>query len=137
MKIQSIYSRLPAALWAALLLGLLSSSITLAQETATAPSQDAAEAVVDAETEEEAETPPPTGLHRPMNGKNLKTFEKDLARVKSEVTEVEFTTLMNAIGYLRVYDLAAAGDKEKVYQHLDGKTATEIMKMVKWRTGQN
>ena len=100
-----------------------------AQEASSEESAASAE-----EAAAEAEAPEPVGLHRPMDGTNLETFERDLEIVKGEITEVEFGTLMNAIGYLRVYDLSANGDKEKVYQNLDGKTPVQIMNMVRWRT---
>ena len=86
---------------------------------------------------EEAETPPATGLNRIMDGTNLETFESSLAVVKSEISEKEFKTLMNALGYLRVYDISAKRNKEKVYQNLDGKTPAEIMGSVRWRTGND
>ncbi len=132
MKTPSISSHLLVAIWATLLLSLSSSGFAVAQDAAGDEAQDIA-----SEATEEVVDVPATGLNRPMNGKNLQTFEKDLEIVKGEITEPEFRTLMNAIGYLRVYDLAARGDKEKVYQNLDGKTPKEIMKKVKWRTGDN
>jgi hypothetical protein len=107
--------------WLALLLCLPFSTLTFAEESQSPDS-------------EETESVPPTGLNRPMDGTNTKTFEDSLAIVKEEISEVEYTTLMNAIGYLRVYDISARGDREKVYQNLDGKTPQQIMDMVQWRT---
>jgi len=107
--------------WLALLLCLSFTTVTFAEESQSPDSED-------------TESAPPTGLNRPMDGTNLKTFEDDLAIVKDEISEMEYATLMNAIGYLRVYDLSARGDREKVYQNLDGKTPAQIMDMVQWRT---
>jgi hypothetical protein len=72
------------------------------------------------------------GMEIPLDGSSLEAFEASLARVKAHTSEANYTTLVNAIEYLMVYDLAAKRDKTKLASHLDGLTPYQVIERVAW-----
>jgi hypothetical protein len=70
------------------------------------------------------------GMEIPLDGSSLEAFETSLARVKAHTSEANYTTLVNAIEYLMVYDLAAKRDRTAL--RLDGLTPT-VLERVAWR----
>jgi hypothetical protein len=70
------------------------------------------------------------GMDIPLDGSSLEAFEKSMARVKAHTKPASYTTLVNAIDYLVVYDLAAKRDKAKVVSHIDGLTGHEVIQRV-------
>lgn len=77
-----------------------------------------------------------SGMRLPFDGSSTEAFERSMESIRAETTEVEFTTVQNAIDYLLVYDLAARRNPEMLYKRLDGKTPAEMLKMVNWQTGK-
>ena len=73
------------------------------------------------------------GMFIPLDGGSIKKFEKSLSEANEEMTDEEITTVQNALEYLLIYDLSARRDKKQLYKNLDGKTAADILSMVKWR----
>jgi hypothetical protein len=73
------------------------------------------------------------GMDIPLDGSSIEAFDKSLARVKAHASPKSYTTLVNAIDYLMVYDLAAKGDKAKLVSNLDGLTGHEVIDRVAWR----
>jgi hypothetical protein len=73
------------------------------------------------------------GMDIPLDGTSLEAFDKSLARVKAHTTPESYTTLVNAIDYLLVYDLATKGDKATLVTHLDGMTGKQVVDQVQWR----
>jgi hypothetical protein len=70
------------------------------------------------------------GMDIPLDGSSLEAFEKSMARVKAYSKPASYTTLVNAIDYLVVYDLAAKRDRAKVVAHIDGLTGREVIETV-------
>lgn len=118
-------------------LALLAPAATLwAEETDAAESAaETAEPEAQPKDETEAEAAPAgsPGMSLPFDGKSTEAFEKSLAKIEAETTAAEYTTVQNALDYLLVYDLAARGDRDVLYQRLDGKTPNDVLDMVKWR----
>ena len=73
------------------------------------------------------------GMDIPLDGSSLEAFDKSMARVKTYSSPADYTTLVNAIDYLMVYDLAAKRDKTTLVSHLDGLTGHEVIQQVPWR----
>jgi hypothetical protein len=73
------------------------------------------------------------GMDIPLDGSSLEAFETSLARVQAHTTPANYTTLVNAIEYLLVYDLAIKRDRAKLAARLDGKTPYEVLQRVGWR----
>lgn len=73
------------------------------------------------------------GMDIPLDGSSLEAFEKSLARVQAHTSASSYTTLINAIDYLLVYDLSANRDKAKLAANLDGLTGREVVDRVSWR----
>jgi len=73
------------------------------------------------------------GMEIPLDGSNLEAFETSLARVKAHTSPENYTTLVNSIEYLLVYDLAAKRDRAKLASHLDGLTSYQVLEKVGWR----
>ena len=69
----------------------------------------------------------------PMDGSSEEAFEASLARVEAHASPEQYTTLVNAIDYLLLYDLAAERNKQKLINRLDGLTAGEVIDKVAWR----
>jgi hypothetical protein len=73
------------------------------------------------------------GMEIPLDGSSLEAFDTSLARVKAHTSAKNYTTLVNAIEYLLVYDLAAKRDRAKLASHLDGLTSYQVLERVGWR----
>jgi hypothetical protein len=73
------------------------------------------------------------GMEITLDGSSLEAFETSLARVQAHTSEANYTTLVNAIEYLLVYDLASQRDRAKLAARLDGKTAYQVLEKVGWR----
>lgn len=73
------------------------------------------------------------GMEIPLDGSDLEAFDTSLARVKAHTSPENYTTLVNAIEYLLVYDLAAKRDRAKLASHLDGLTSYQVLEKVGWR----
>jgi len=73
------------------------------------------------------------GLDIPLDGSSLEAFDKSLARVKAYTSPSSYTTLVNAIDYLLVYDLSANRDRARLAANLDGLTGKEIISQVRWQ----
>lgn len=76
------------------------------------------------------------GMHLAFDGSSTQAFEKSMADIQSQTTDAEFVTVQHAINYLLLYDLAARGNPEALYQRLDGKTPADMLKTVNWQTGK-
>jgi hypothetical protein len=73
------------------------------------------------------------GLERAMDGSSLEAFERSLELVKITGSVGEYTSLLDAIQYLLIYDLGAKRDRAKLAARLDGVTGHDILAKVKWR----
>lgn len=73
------------------------------------------------------------GMTIPVDGSSPEAFDKSLAQIKAYVPESTYTTLLDAIDYLLLYDLSAKRDKEKLIANLDGLTGYEILQKINWR----
>jgi hypothetical protein len=122
MKRTSIHKLAPLAL--AAMLSLLLSACATATGTQPATEEPAAQAVEPWDGD---------GMDIPLDGSSVEAFDKSLARVKEYASPKDYTTLVNAIDYLMVYDLAAKRDKAKLVSHLDGLTGHEVIDRVAWR----
>ena len=72
------------------------------------------------------------GMKIPVDGTSLDAFEQSLATIKTKTTSAEYTTLVNAIDYLMVYNIAAKRDRTKLAALLNGKTGEQIVGLVEW-----
>lgn len=124
MKSKTI-CRLPLVILAAFAL-ILSACATA---SSTQPSAEA----TPAPTAEPIEPWDGDGMEIPLDGTSLEAFDKSLARVKAHTSPEAYTTLVNAIDYLLVYNLASKGDKATLATHLDGMTGRQVVDQVKWR----
>jgi hypothetical protein len=77
------------------------------------------------------------GMEIPLDGGSLEAFENSLARVKAHTSPENYTTLVNAIDYLMVYDLTAKRDRAKLASNLDGLTPNEVIAKVIWRNNSS
>jgi hypothetical protein len=126
MKSHNMHKLIPLAF--IVLLTLLLSACVTASGT-----QTAAEEPVAAAPEESVEPWDGDGMDIPLDGSSVEAFDKSLARVKVYASPANYTTLVNAIDYLMVYDLAAKRDKAKLVSHLDGLTGHQVVDRVAWR----
>lgn len=76
------------------------------------------------------------GMDIPLDGSSLEAYERYLARVKAHTTPAHYTTLVNSVEYLLVYDLGANRDKATLVSRLNGKTGHEVLDMVSWQRGK-
>ena len=81
---------------------------------------------------EKAENELSQGMHIPVDGTSLESFEQSLETIKAKATEAEYESLTGAIGYLMVYDIGARRDRAKLAQRLNGLTGEEILGRVHW-----
>lgn len=100
---------------------------------ATASSTQPSAEATPAPTAEPIEPWDGDGMEIPLDGTSLEAFDKSLARVKAHTSPEAYTTLVNAIDYLLVYDLASKNDKATLAAHLDGMTGKQVVDQVKWR----
>ena len=112
------------------LLSLLVALLTACAGTPTKAPEQAAPAV---EAEEPVEPWDGDGMDIPLDGSSLEAFDRSLARVKAYSSPSNYTTLVNAIDYLMVYDLAAKRDRAKLAANLDGLTGRHVIDQVSWR----
>ena len=73
------------------------------------------------------------GMDIPLDGSSLEAFNKSLERVKAHTSPSSYTTLVNAVEYLVVYDLSAKRDRTKLAANLDGMTGRQVVNMVSWQ----
>jgi len=66
-----------------------------------------------------------------MDGTSVETFEASLKQFQETAPTDEYRLLRSALQYLQVYDLSARGNKAKLYEKLNGKTADEIIALAK------
>ena len=123
-KMMNDIARLAAAM---LLFGLLTAC---SSTSATKPSEDSAAAVP---VNEPVEPWDGDGMDIPLDGSSLEAFNKSLARVKAHTNASSYTTLVNAIDYLMVYDLSAKRDRAKLAANLDGLTGRQVIDKVGWQ----
>ena len=125
MNPKMIIKLVPLALVVVLTLLLSACATTSGNQTATdEPVAQAVEAIEPWDGD---------GMDIPLDGSSVEAFDKSLARVKEYASPKDYTTLVNAIDYLMVYDLAAKRDKAKLVSHLDGLTGHEVIDRVAWR----
>jgi len=72
------------------------------------------------------------GMDIPLDGGSLEAFDNSLARVKAHTSPENYTSLVNAIDYLLVYDLGARRDRATLVSRLDGLTPNEVIAKVNW-----
>ena len=125
MKSKTIYKLSPLLIFAACALFL--------SGCATASSAQPSAEATSAPTAEPVEPWDGDGMDIPLDGTSLEAFDKSLARVKVHTSPESYTTLVNAIDYLLVYDLASKGDKSTLASNLDGMTGKQVVDQVKWR----
>lgn len=97
--------------------------------TSTKPSEQPVAVAV----EEPVEPWDGDGMDIPLDGSSLEAFNRSLARVKAHTNPSSYTTLVNAIEYLVVYDLAARRDRTKLAANLDGLTGRQVIDKVSWQ----
>lgn len=124
MKSKTIYKLSPLLLFAACALFL--------SGCATASSAQPSAEATSAPTAEPVEPWDGDGMDIPLDGSSLEAFEKSLARVEAHTSPSTYTTLVNAIDYLLLYDLSAKRDKAKLAANLDGATGREVIDKVRW-----
>jgi hypothetical protein len=73
------------------------------------------------------------GMDIPLDGTSLEAFDKSLARVKAYTSAEHYTTLVNAIDYLLVYDLSAKRDRAALAANLNGLTGHQVVDKVGWQ----
>ena len=113
----------------ALVAALAMTSAGCASPAATsAPAPD-----VTAQTAEPVEPWDGDGMEIPLDGSSLEAFNRYLARVKAHTDPAHYTTLVNAIDYLLVYDLGAKRDKATLVSRLDGLTGNQVVDKVGWQ----
>jgi len=112
------------------LLSLLAALLTACAGSPTQVPEQSAPAV---EAEEPIEPWDGDGMDIPLDGSSLEAFERSLARVKAHSSPSNYTTLVNAIDYLVVYDLAAKRDRAKLAANLDGLTGRQVIDRVSWQ----
>ena len=112
---------------ATLLIAVLTACSTT---TATKPPEQSAAPVA---VEEPVEPWDGDGMDIPLDGSSLEAFNKSLERVKAHTNPSSYTTLVNAIEYLVVYDLSAKRDRTKLAANLDGMTGRQVVNMVSWQ----
>ena len=49
------------------------------------------------------------GMEIPLDGSSMEAWNRSLARVKAHTTPAKYTTLLDSIEYLKLYDLSARG----------------------------
>jgi len=118
------FVRLAAATLLILLLAACSAT------SATKPPEPSPAAVA---VEEPVEPWDGDGMDIPLDGSSLEAFNKSLARVEAHTNPSSYTTLINAIEYLVVYDLSAKRDRTKLAANLDGMTGRQVINMVSWQ----
>lgn len=101
-----------------------------APASATAGSQEAPQAAP-ATGAQEQESPVSPIMNEPLHNNEPGSFEAGLAKVRESATKLEVAQLDNALSVLLLYDIAARGKKDKLYERLDGKTPQEIIAMAK------
>jgi len=109
----------------------LASLLTACAATTSAQPPSQAAAAVPAE--EPVEPWDGDGMDIPLDGSSLEAFDKSLARVKAHAKPSSYTTLINAIDYLLVYDLSAKRDRAKLAANLDGLTGRQVIDKVSWQ----
>ena len=116
-----------AALALILAFGLTMSGCATTTATDEAPAESKAQAA------EPIEPWDGDGMDIPVDGSSLEAFDHYLARVKAHTDPAHYTTLVNAIDYLLVYDLGAKRDKAKLVSRLDGLTGHQVVDKVSWQ----
>lgn len=110
-------------------------SQAFAQDTDTAPvsaaagSQAASETAAPAAEPQEQEAKGSPIMDEPLRSNEPGSFEAGLAKVRESASEREAAQLDNALRSLLMYDIAARGKMDKLYERLDGKTPNEIIAM--------
>jgi hypothetical protein len=112
------------------LVSLLAALLTACAGTTTQAPEQSAAAV---KAEEPVEPWDGDGMDIPLDGSSLEAFDRSLARVKAYSNPSNYTTLVNAIDYLMVYDLAAKRDRAKLASNLDGLTGRQVIDRVSWQ----
>jgi len=72
------------------------------------------------------------GMKIPVDGTSLEAFDESMDLIKTKTTAAEYTTLVNAIDYLMVYDLQAKRNRARLAGILNGLTGEEIVDRVEW-----
>jgi len=114
-------------------LALAVSWIVFLSACAAAPADPTPQAEAPQQAAEAVEPWDGDGMDIPLDGSSLEAFEKSLARVQAHTSPSSYTTLVNAIGYLLVYDLSAHRDKARLAANLDGLTGNQVVDKVSWR----
>ncbi len=73
------------------------------------------------------------GMDIPLDGSDLEAFDTSLARVQAHTSAANYTTLVNAIDYLLLYDLEIKRDRARLAAKLDGQTPYQVLQKVGWR----
>jgi hypothetical protein len=113
MKTSSVI--LISILAAAVCMPLNGRATTEVEPAASAPESAGSEAAAD------------SVMDIPMHGENIEAFNASLERVKAGATEGQYKMLEMALDWLLLYDIGARGNREALYQRLDGKTPNEII----------
>ena len=114
-------------------LALLSLLVALLTACAGTPTKAPEPSAPTVEAEEPVEPWDGDGMDIPLDGSSLEAFDRSLARVKAYSSPSNYTTLVNAIDYLMVYDLAAKRDRAKLAANLDGLTGRQVIDQVSWQ----
>ena len=79
------------------------------------------------------ESEPDPGMHIPLDGSSLEAFDASLELIKKKSTAKDYTSLVNSIDYLLIYDLSARHDRARLAANLNGMTGKEVIEQVDWR----
>ena len=126
MKKEMVSDFARLALGAALVVFLTACAAT----NPTGPAEQSAKAAV---ADEPVEPWEGDGMDIPLDGSSLEAFNTSLARVKAHTKPSSYTTLINAIDYLLVYDLSAKRDRAQLAANLDGLTGRQVIDKVSWQ----
>lgn len=74
------------------------------------------------------------GMEIPLDGSSMEAWNRSLARVKAHTTPAKYTTLLDSIEYLKLYDLSARGNMNRLIENLDGLTGYQVVQRINWRT---
>lgn len=116
------------------MLALLATLLSLLQAACATPpaAQSSPQSAAPTANVEPVEPWDGDGMDIPLDGSSLEAFNKSLERVKVYASPSNYTTLVNAIEYLLVYDLAAKHDRTKLAADLDGLTGHQVVGRVNW-----
>lgn len=114
------------------LIALAVAALLLSACAASTPVKPAPE-TPDAQAAMEIEPWDGDGMEIPLDGSSMEAWNRSLARVKAHTTPAKYTTLVDSIEYLKLYDLSVRGSMSRLIANLDGLTGYEVVQRINWR----